>query len=72
LNAAILEIPHGVRVLDPVTLLDSKCHSILGRASEVKKNTNAQDILFLNKSSGMPGKPDPNADLFATPEERDK
>jgi hypothetical protein len=46
-NTVILELPHGVRVLDPVVLLDSKCHSILGRSSQAKRLSDAQDILFL-------------------------
>ncbi|KXG49890.1 uncharacterized protein PGRI_058580 [Penicillium griseofulvum] len=37
----------NLKVLKPALLLNAKCGSILGRASEAKKRTDAQDILFL-------------------------
>ncbi|KAI9059660.1 hypothetical protein FKP32DRAFT_1760935 [Trametes sanguinea] len=37
----------GVRVLHPLLLLNVKCKSLLGRASEMKKFTDGQDIAFL-------------------------
>ncbi|KAJ5544840.1 hypothetical protein N7461_007144 [Penicillium sp. DV-2018c] len=41
-----MEVQH-VRVLKPALILNAKCRSILGRASEGKKRTDAEDILFL-------------------------
>lgn len=40
-------VVRGVRVLQPSLLLNAKCNSILGRARPDKKDTDAQDILFL-------------------------
>ncbi|KAJ5958464.1 uncharacterized protein N7479_005614 [Penicillium vulpinum] len=37
----------NLKVLKPALLLNAKCGSILSRASEAKKRTDAQDILFL-------------------------
>jgi hypothetical protein len=36
-----------VRILKPALILNAKCRSILGRANEEKKHTDAQDIIFL-------------------------
>lgn len=36
-----------VRVLKPALILNAKCRSILGRANEDKKRTDAEDIIFL-------------------------
>ncbi|EGC42838.1 conserved hypothetical protein [Histoplasma capsulatum var. duboisii H88] len=36
-----------VRVLKPALILNAKCRSILGRANEDKKRTDAEDIVFL-------------------------
>ncbi|KAL2870133.1 uncharacterized protein BJX67DRAFT_307865 [Aspergillus lucknowensis] len=36
-----------LRVLEPALMLDTKCSSTLGRPSESKKNTDADDIIFL-------------------------
>ncbi|EEP77344.1 predicted protein [Uncinocarpus reesii 1704] len=41
-----MEVEH-VRILKPALILNAKCRSILGRASEGKKGTDAEDILFL-------------------------
>ncbi|KAK4195449.1 hypothetical protein QBC40DRAFT_259016 [Triangularia verruculosa] len=38
---------NGTRVLKPTLILNAKCRSILGRANEEKKNTDAEDIKFL-------------------------
>jgi hypothetical protein len=38
---------NGTRVLKPTLILNAKCRSILGRATEDKKNTDAEDIVFL-------------------------
>jgi hypothetical protein len=46
-NTIVLEQPYGVLVLNPVALLERKCQSILGKPFETKKQSNAQDILFL-------------------------
>ncbi|KAH8894363.1 hypothetical protein GQ53DRAFT_859202 [Thozetella sp. PMI_491] len=40
-------IVNNVRVLKPTLILNAKCGSILGRASEEKKRTDATDIMFL-------------------------
>lgn len=37
----------GVQILSPPLILNAKCQSILGRATEEKKKTDAQDIVFL-------------------------
>ncbi|XTI85024.1 hypothetical protein V2W45_1466001 [Cenococcum geophilum] len=37
----------GIRILHPVLILNSKCRAILGRATDDKKRTDAQDIQFL-------------------------
>jgi hypothetical protein len=37
----------NIKILDPRQLLNAKCLSILGRASENKKQTDASDIVFL-------------------------
>lgn len=37
----------GVEVLKPALILNAKCRSILGRANQSKKDTDAQDIMFL-------------------------
>ncbi|KAN0106648.1 hypothetical protein V8E51_009524 [Hyaloscypha variabilis] len=37
---------NGVKVLKPSLILNAKCNSILGRASEEKKTTDATDIKF--------------------------
>jgi len=39
-------IIRGVKVLKPALILNSKCNSILGRATEEKKGTDAADIQF--------------------------
>jgi hypothetical protein len=38
---------NNIRVLQPTLILDAKCRSILGRATEGKKRTDATDISFL-------------------------
>ncbi|KAF9877993.1 hypothetical protein CkaCkLH20_04569 [Colletotrichum karsti] len=46
----------NVRVLKPTLLLNAKCGSILGRSSDLKKRSDAEDIKFLLSyisSSGM-------------------
>ena len=40
-------VVNNVRVLKPTLILDAKCESILGRANDIKKRTDAQDIRFL-------------------------
>ena len=40
-------VVNNVRVLKPTLILDAKCASILGRANESKKGTDAADIRFL-------------------------
>jgi hypothetical protein len=37
---------HGVKVLKPALILNAKCNSILGRATEEKKENDAADIQF--------------------------
>jgi hypothetical protein len=39
----------GVRILKPALILNAKCQSILGRATEEKKESDKDDILFLLK-----------------------
>lgn len=36
-----------VQILHPIALLDAKCGAIGGRATEAKKQTDAQDIIYL-------------------------
>lgn len=51
-----------VRILKPTLILNAKCRSILGRASESKKGTDAEDILFLLQwFVGNPQHPKPTA-----------
>jgi hypothetical protein len=38
---------NGVQILKPTLILNAKCRSILGRAGEDKKTSDAQDIKFL-------------------------
>ncbi|KAM4065271.1 hypothetical protein HRG_004402 [Hirsutella rhossiliensis] len=38
---------NGIRVLKPTLILNAKCASLLGRASEIKKSSDAIDIGFL-------------------------
>jgi hypothetical protein len=42
-----VEILDGVQVLKPALILNAKCRSILGRAGDDKKMSDAQDIRFL-------------------------
>lgn len=46
-STSVVIVQGGVRVLDPVLLLNVKCGSILGRANTLKKDTDAEDIMFL-------------------------
>jgi len=47
-NTAVVEV-NGVRILKPSLILNAKCKSILGRAYKAKKNTDADDIIFILK-----------------------
>lgn len=38
---------NGTRILKPALILNAKCRSILGRATQGKRNTDAEDIQFL-------------------------
>ncbi|KAI1360240.1 hypothetical protein F5Y08DRAFT_317780 [Xylaria arbuscula] len=40
-------IQEGIRILKPTLILNAKCGSILSRATEIKKQTDAHDIKFL-------------------------
>ncbi|KAI1263922.1 hypothetical protein F5Y18DRAFT_391854 [Xylariaceae sp. FL1019] len=40
-------VQQGIRILKPTLILNAKCGSILGRATEDKKRTDAADIKFL-------------------------
>ncbi|KAK4038391.1 hypothetical protein C8A01DRAFT_37634 [Parachaetomium inaequale] len=42
-----IEVLDGVHVLKPTLILNAKCRSILGRAGDDKKMSDAQDIRFL-------------------------
>lgn len=42
-----LEVTGGIKILKPTLILNAKCASILGRANETKKLTDAVDIKFL-------------------------
>lgn len=36
-----------VQILHPLLILNAKCRSVLGRATELKKGSDAEDIIFL-------------------------
>lgn len=50
-----ITVHDGVRVLHPTLLLNAKCKSVLSRASSHKKESDAQDILFLLQWCGSNG-----------------
>jgi hypothetical protein len=64
----VIFVHGGVRVLKPTLILNAKCNSVLDRSSSEKKDTDAQDILFLLRWCAANGvRPDcnevPNASL---------